>query len=510
MKRFFSDNWIVLVIGIAFVISTLLAIRNNYIIDKNHLLLQETDLVKQRTEEILSQIMHGLDLGVRGYALTHDDKLLDPYNQAKTAAPAIIRQLDSLLVQQNYSGRAELDRVKDQIDQYIKFSEKMIEQARDGQMDVFSEMLKEDRGYDVWLKYSEFSRPLFAYEDKLNEESLKDYQRAIRNNLILQVAILLLVTPMLYVFVSKVKKDRQLREMILNEVDQTDRTFVFNDGGNTSAISEEVNKRSNAHIKQASEFIAAIAEDNYEVDWHGLVPENQDLNNRTLAGNLIRLRDRLKAVREDDERRNWVNEGIAKFSEIVRTYQHRGEEFYIKSISYLANYIQAQQGSLFIVEGEGKEQHLKLVACYAFDKKKWIEKRIEIGSGLIGQAFLEGEPVKLKQIPKNYIQITSGLGDASPDCLVIIPMKHDEQTTVIAEFASFNDLEDYQIGFLQKTGEFLASAIVNVSTTQKMKTLLEEASLREEHMKQREEELRQSMEELQAIQEEMSRKGQTI
>ena len=90
--------------------------------------------------------------------------------------------------------------------------------------------------------------------------------------------------------------------------------------------------------------------------------------------------------------------------------------------------------------------------------------------------------------------------------IVIIPMKNDNETPAIAEFATFNELQEYQVTFLQKAGEYLASAISNASTTEKMKTLLQEASVREESMRQREEELRQNMEELQAIQEEMARK----
>jgi hypothetical protein len=85
-------------------------------------------------------------------------------------------------------------------------------------------------------------------------------------------------------------------------------------------------------------------------------------------------------------------------------------------------------------------------------------------------------------------------------------MKYNGETLAVVEIATFNDLEDYHIAFLQKAGEFLASAIVNTHTTAKMKSLLEEATIKEEQMRQREEELRQNMEELQATQEELVRK----
>ena len=145
-------------------------------------------------------------------------------------------------------------------------------------------------------------------------------------------------------------------------------------------------------------------------------------------------------------------------------------------------------------------------ACYAYDKRKWVEKNIPVGSGLIGQAYLEGTPVILNDVPAGYLHITSGLGQALPRNIVIIPMMHNEQTIAVAEFASFDKLEAYQVQFLVRIGEYFASSISNTSTTKQMKGLLEEAGMREQQMKQREEELRQNMEELQAIQEEMERK----
>src|SRR4051812_27790352 len=108
MKRFLSDNWIFLIIGLSFVTSTIFAIRNNYVIEQNHTVQQQTDLVKLRTTEILSLTMHGIDLGVRGFGLTHDEKLLTPYRESIQKTPSIFSELDSMLAIQGYAGRADL------------------------------------------------------------------------------------------------------------------------------------------------------------------------------------------------------------------------------------------------------------------------------------------------------------------------------------------------------------------------------------------------------------------
>ena len=145
------------------------------------------------------------------------------------------------------------------------------------------------------------------------------------------------------------------------------------------------------------------------------------------------------------------------------------------------------------------------MGCYAFDKRKFIEKRIELGDGQVGQTFLEGEPSLMKKVPQGYTHITSGLGEATATCIAIVPFKNNSQTMAVAEFATFSEFFPYQIEFLKKAGEFLAAAIISVRTTEQMKELLQNAAEREAMLREREEELRQNMEELQATQEQILR-----
>jgi CHASE3 domain sensor protein len=505
MNKLLSSNLIVIVIGVSFLGSTIFSLRNNYTIEQNHVLQQQADLVKQRTQEILSKTMHGIDLGVRGYGLTMDEKLLVPYNEAIAITPGIFRQLDSILVIQEYKGRDELALVKAEINSYIEFNNQMIAVARNNDRETFAAMLKEDRGYSVWSRYNQFAVPLFAHEDALMEKSLRNYEVAMKSNLFLQLAIFILGMPLLYLFVSRVRKERAKREKLMEEVAKTDKSFVFNGGQTETQTVEQINALSIQNVQEASAFVQQISNGNYDFEWSRMSNELLPLNEKTLAGNLIQLRDRLKIVKKQDQDRHWSNEGVARFSEIVRTNQ-TSEDLAVKCISFLTKYLGAQQGSMFLLESDGEHQYLGLAGCFAFDRRKFIEKKIEIGSGLVGQAYLEGEPVKLKQIPAGYTHITSGLGEATPSFLCIVPMKVEGNVIAVVEFAAFYEVEDYKIEFLTRAGEFFALAILNMRNTVKMKGLLEQAGQREEEMRQREEELRQNMEELQATQEELLRK----
>src|SRR6478609_3876337 len=138
MKRFLLENWIILVIGVSLVASMSLAIRNNYVIDENHALQQQTQRIRSHTQDILTKAMHGLDLGVRGYGHTKDDSMLRPYEEAMQITPGIFRRLDSLLQKQDYDKRDELVAVNDEVKKYMKFSQEMIAMARIDSMRQFT------------------------------------------------------------------------------------------------------------------------------------------------------------------------------------------------------------------------------------------------------------------------------------------------------------------------------------------------------------------------------------
>jgi CHASE3 domain sensor protein len=510
MRNFFINNWIVIVIGVALVASMLMAIRNKQIIEENSALQKQSELVKELTKEILSGTMHGLDIGLRGFALTREEKMLEPYKKAIETNAGTFRDLEQILTEQGYDGLADLQSVRIEVDAYVALCNKMIETVKIDSLNQVIEMLREDRGYAVWKKYDDFSRPLFVFEDNINQNARSTYNAAIRGNLILQVCMVLLALPALILFMRRITKEREAREELLLEVEQNDRKFVFDPGTERHTDAHVVINTSIKNIRTASDFIKAMAREEYDVTWNGLTDENQKLNKETLAGNLLDMREKLKLVKQEDDQRNWMNEGLAKFSEIVRNNQSNSLELADRCVSYLTKYLNAQQCSLFVLDGDEADQFLKLTACYAFEKKKFVEKRIDIGSGLVGQAFLEGETLQLKDIPKGYTKITSGLGDSTPSHLIISPLKYDVHTVAVIEIASFSLFEQFQISFLQKAGEFLASAILNSQTTYKMKQLLEQSNINEENMRQREEEMRQNMEELQATQEELVRKDREM
>ncbi len=209
----------------------------------------------------------------------------------------------------------------------------------------------------------------------------------------------------------------------------------------------------------------------------------------------------------EEKKRNWASEGLAQISAILRE-EHDTQKLYDKLVSYLTEYMNGNQCALFLVDEEHDQTQLVMQATYAYSRKKYVEKTVKPGQGMVGQVYLEKETIYLKDIPSDYMTITSGMGEGTPTEALITPLIVNEQIEGVIEIASFSTFEQYQIDFLEQLGETLASFININRINQKTKVLLEEAQQQTEEMMSQEEEMRQNMEELSATQEEMGRKEQ--
>lgn len=232
---------------------------------------------------------------------------------------------------------------------------------------------------------------------------------------------------------------------------------------------------------------------------------------------LLDMRDSLKKAKVLEEERKlegeqqqWTSSGLAMFASLLRENQDDVNEFAYSVLSNLLKYIGANMGGFYLIEEEDGERYLELKASVAYEQRKFIDQRIEMGIGLVGQCLMEKESIYLTDVPKDYIKIVSGLGSESPDCVFIIPLMVNENVYGVIEIAAFKVFEDYERDFIEKIGESVASTISSVRTNIRTKQLLEESKEKSEELASQEEEMRQNMEELQATQEEAFRKSEEM
>jgi GAF domain-containing protein len=214
----------------------------------------------------------------------------------------------------------------------------------------------------------------------------------------------------------------------------------------------------------------------------------------------------LRAIDAEEEKRKWYNEGLAKFAELLRVDLIGGEDLYDKIVKGFAYQLHANQAALFVAEAENTtDPYLEMRACYAYDRKKFLEKRIQPGEGLAGTAWRERDTILLTEIPNDYVAINSGLGGSNPNCILIVPLIINDQVMGVIEMASFHVFEDYEIKLVEAVAENVASFIQNRKVNEQTHALLENSELLAQQLREQEEELRQNMEEMQATQEEMKR-----
>jgi hypothetical protein len=266
-----------------------------------------------------------------------------------------------------------------------------------------------------------------------------------------------------------------------------------------SAVSQKKLQTEVERIEKMTDFVDSISSGNFDINLE------LDTENDRLGNTLIKMKNNLEQVSSEDKKRNWSVAGQAKFGDLLRDNQEEVKVLGDKVISELVKYMEANQGSLYLVNDDESEEYLELISCYAWGRKKFIEDKIKKGQGLAGQAWQEGSAIFLTDIPKDYVKITSGLGEATPTCILIQPLLVNEKIYGVIELASFKTWAEHELEFLSKIAESIGSTVSGVRITQRTKTLLEQSQQQTEEMRAQEEEMRQNQEELQATQEEMER-----
>lgn len=255
-------------------------------------------------------------------------------------------------------------------------------------------------------------------------------------------------------------------------------------------------------LSATAEFSLEIGKGNYQSNF-------KPLSDKDILGNsLLNMRHSLQEAAEEeikrkqeDTRRNWATEGFTQFSEILR---HQGGNITFLAedlIKNLVKYLDANQCGMFLIENENQaDEHLALIAAFAYDRKKYYQKKIKPGVGLVGTVYVEKGTIYLEEIPEDYIEIQSGLGSSNPNYLLLVPMKIDENVLGVLEIASFKSFANYQIDFVEKVAENIASTFANIRISERTALLLEQSQRQAEEMAIQEQERQKSIRELQQTQ----------
>ncbi len=261
-------------------------------------------------------------------------------------------------------------------------------------------------------------------------------------------------------------------------------------------------------LKKKTDFTRSLNENNLGIQLIASGPHDE------LAGELNSLQKKMTDTADvqrmndvENAKRRYINEGLAKFAEILRTQSNDihllGDAFIREIVKYLG----AIQGGFFLLnEDKGDEKMLELVSSFAYNRKKYMQKSLYPGEGLVGTCAMEKQIINLTEIPEGYITITSGLGDTKPDNLLLVPVLHESELIGVLEIASLALFKEHEIQFAGEVAGSLGATIIYARNNQRTSELLMKSQQQALEMSEQEEEMRQNMEELKATQEESSRR----
>ncbi len=263
------------------------------------------------------------------------------------------------------------------------------------------------------------------------------------------------------------------------------------------------------NLKKLADFAKAIGEGNLDYKF------NKISEHDILGQAFLDMRRNLKIAKieetkrkQDEEIHNWMVHGENMIAQILREHNQNIDELAYHVVSSLVKYTNSVQGGLFIInDDDPNNKYIELVAAYAYDKRKLVQKKIPYGVGLLGRAVIEGETIHITNIPPDYLSLTSGLGDRHPNSLLIVPFKFNEVIYAVIELAAFESYKPHVRRFIERVGVSVASTIANVKITERTRNLVAQLQARSQELAAQEEEMRQNLEEMRAIQEELRKKA---
>ncbi len=217
-------------------------------------------------------------------------------------------------------------------------------------------------------------------------------------------------------------------------------------------------------FKRYAKFADEIGKGNFNAQF-------QPLSRYDVLGHeLLLMRDRLVEARkkeleqiEQEKKRHWVSTGVSMFSEIITSHSADIEKLCDIVLKKLLDYTGAVIGGIYLVkfdeENPDARPYLELVATYAYNRKKIVQKRLEINEGLVGACVTERQPIYVTDIPENYIQLQTGLIGAKPKNIYISPIKYELKVFGAIELASVELFDEYHKQLIDQVAQNLAVAL---------------------------------------------------
>lgn len=256
-------------------------------------------------------------------------------------------------------------------------------------------------------------------------------------------------------------------------------------------------------LKHTSDFATQLREKKLEAEY------DTSITNNPIGSSLVDLRNDMLETSEKEQQRfneehqnQWATEGHSIFSDILRNNISDIHALCDAVIDRLVPYINVTQGGIFIrttMPDNKDAECFELYAVYAFGHQRFHKRILALDEGIIGACAMEKHTIIINDVPDNYTEIGSGLGQAKPKALMFVPLLYNDYLYGVMEFAAFVKFEQYQIQFVERISENIASTIANAKINEQTTMLLQQSRQQSKLMEEREDQLKTEIETLNSL-----------
>ena len=191
-----------------------------------------------------------------------------------------------------------------------------------------------------------------------------------------------------------------------------------------------------------------------------------------------KMTTKLRQTADENSRSNWLQRGQVLVAESLREendIQTLGENL----LNTLSGYVNAQLGTIYqwIDASDTEAGYLELAATYAYTRRKQINQQFKLGEGLVGQAAKENKVIIVEELPEDYIQIRSSLGERIPRNLILVPFNFRDQLRGVLEFGFVQEIDELTQSLLSALRENLGAAFENIAAQKRLTKQLQETQV---------------------------------
>lgn len=211
-----------------------------------------------------------------------------------------------------------------------------------------------------------------------------------------------------------------------------------------------------------------------------------------------------KELKNNAEEQSWLQTRIAKIATMYSGIDQL-EQLAQKLITKLAPMVGAKFGIFYLKKRSGDGERFEKLASYADNNQNIGKQSFKYGEGIVGQCALENKLIQIKEVPHNYIKITSGLGDAVPNYILTIPVSYEGEVLAVIELASFHSFTELEQALLKEVIGNIGINIQSIIRQNQVKMLLLESQSLTEELQAQSEELNVQQEELRIVNEQLEK-----